>query len=213
MNQQEYYNPNEDFIERMLRNPKNVLNLIMIAVNILVFLLVTLTGGSNDMENMIRWGAAYTPLIQAGETYRLFTSMFLHFGISHLFNNMLLLLFVGDYLEKTVGKPVYLAVYMLGGLAGKRTCDPFDCLLIMLVKLAKKIKKLAPALGQHQKSLRFHISAYAAADRDLVVDQIVGRHMKQCTEPINDFQRGTQHLAGKDLIQGPYRKAGTLGDL
>ena len=44
--------------------------------------------------------------------------MFLHFGISHLFNNMLLLLFVGDYLEKTVGKPVYLAVYMLGGLAG-----------------------------------------------------------------------------------------------
>ena len=75
MNQQEYYNPNEDFIERMLRNPKNVLNLIMIAVNILVFLLVTLTGGSNDMENMIRWGAAYTPLIQAGETYRLFTSM------------------------------------------------------------------------------------------------------------------------------------------
>ena len=83
----------------------------------------------------------------------------------------------------------------------------------MLVKLAKKIKKLALALGQHQKSLRFHISAYAAADRDLVIDQIVGRHMKQCTEPINDFQRGTQRLAGKDLIQGPYRKAGTLGDL
>ena len=118
MNQQDYYNPNEDFIERMLRNPKNVLNLIMIAANVLIFVLVAITGGSNDMENMIRWGAAYTPLIQAGETYRLFTSMFLHFGISHLFNNMLLLLFVGDYLEKTVGKPVYLAVYVLGGLVG-----------------------------------------------------------------------------------------------
>ena len=118
MSQQDYYNPNEDFIERMLRNPKNVLNLIMIAANVLIFVLVAITGGSNDMENMIRWGAAYTPLIQAGETYRLFTSMFLHFGISHLYNNMLLLLFVGDYLEKTVGKPVYLAVYVLGGLVG-----------------------------------------------------------------------------------------------
>ena len=118
MSQQDYYNPNEDFIERMLRNPKNVLNLIMIAANVLIFVLVAITGGSNDMENMIRWGAAYTPLIQAGETYRLFTSMFLHFGISHLFNNMLLLLFVGDYLEKAVGKPVYLAVYVLGGLVG-----------------------------------------------------------------------------------------------
>ena len=75
MSQQDYYNPNEDFIERMLRNPKNVLNLIMIAANVLIFVLVAITGGSNDMENMIRWGAAYTPLIQAGETYRLFPSL------------------------------------------------------------------------------------------------------------------------------------------
>lgn len=118
MNQQDYYRSNEDFLERMWRNPKNVLNLIIIGVNILVFLLVTLTGGTDSMENMIRWGAAYTPLIQQGETYRLFTSMFLHFGIDHLLSNMVLLLFVGDYLEKTAGKLTYFAVYMLGGLAG-----------------------------------------------------------------------------------------------
>ncbi len=118
MSQQEYYNANEDFLERMWRNPKNVLNLVVIAVNIVIFILVSLTGGSGDMENMIRWGAAYTPLIREGETYRLFTSMFLHFGIEHLLSNMLLLLFMGDYLEKIAGKVIYFAVYFLGGMTG-----------------------------------------------------------------------------------------------
>lgn len=118
MGRQEYYDSNEDFLERMWRNPKNVLNIVIIAMNILIFVLVTVTGGSDDMEHMIRWGAAYTPLVQKGETYRLFTSMFLHFGIEHLFSNMLLLLFVGDYLEKIAGKTTYIAVYFLGGLTG-----------------------------------------------------------------------------------------------
>lgn len=118
MNRQDYYEANEDFLERMWKQPKNVLNLIVIAANILIFLLVSVTGGTDDMENMIRWGAAYTPLIRQGETYRLFTCMFLHFGIQHLFSNMLLLLFVGDYLERIAGKVTYFAVYFLGGLTG-----------------------------------------------------------------------------------------------
>ena len=101
-----------------METAQNVLNLIVIAANILIFLLVSVTGGTDDMENMIRWGAAYTPLIRQGETYRLFTCMFLHFGIQHLFSNMLLLLFVGDYLERIAGKVTYFAVYFLGGLTG-----------------------------------------------------------------------------------------------
>lgn len=122
----EYYNSNEDFLERMWRNPKNVLNLIIIAVNVLVFVMVTVTGGSDDAENMIRWGAAYTPLIHQGEYYRLFTSMFLHFGPEHLLNNMFLLLFAGDYLEKSVGKLSYLAVYLLGGMTGSISSYLFE---------------------------------------------------------------------------------------
>ena len=59
MNQQEYYNHNEEFLERMLRKPKNVLNLIMIAVNSLVFLLETTTGGRNAMVNVLRWDEVY----------------------------------------------------------------------------------------------------------------------------------------------------------
>ena len=42
--------------------------------------------------------------------------MFLHFGIQHLGNNMLVLLFLGDCLERNVGKIKYFLIYFLGGV-------------------------------------------------------------------------------------------------
>ena len=35
-----------------------------IIINVLVFLAMELTGGSNDISNMVRWGASFAPLIQ-----------------------------------------------------------------------------------------------------------------------------------------------------
>lgn len=112
------FDPNEDIIDRMRKRSKNSINLVIVACNILAFGLVTLTGGSESTEHMIRCGAAYAPLIRQGEYGRLFTSMFLHFGIQHLVNNMLLLVFLGDYLERAAGKIRYLVIYLGGGLAG-----------------------------------------------------------------------------------------------
>ncbi len=55
---------------------------------------VDFTGGSENTAHMIECGAAYPPLIlENGEIYRLFTCMFLHFGIYHIANNMLVLFF------------------------------------------------------------------------------------------------------------------------
>lgn len=112
------YDPNEDIVDRMWKRSKNSINLVIIVCNILVFLAVTLTGGTESSRHMMDCGAAYAPLIESGEYYRLFTSMFLHFGIQHLINNMLLLLFLGDYLERAVGKTRYLVIYLGGGLVG-----------------------------------------------------------------------------------------------
>lgn len=67
---------------------------------------------------MLQWGAACRPLILNGEWYRLFTSMFLHFGIYHLANNMAVLLFMGDMVENAVGHWKYLAIYLGSGLVG-----------------------------------------------------------------------------------------------
>lgn len=93
-------------------------NLIMIAANILVFIGMSLIGDTQDASFMLHHGAGFAPLVQAGEYYRIFTSMFLHFGLEHLIFNMLLLLFLGDTLERVAGKMRYLLVYLGGGLAG-----------------------------------------------------------------------------------------------
>ena len=118
MDEQNYpYAKSEDAIDRILhRKNKSYLNFILIAVNLIVFVIVEATGGSGDMEHMIRCGAAFTPLITAGEYHRLFTSMFLHFGFGHILSNMLLLFFVGDYLERYLGKIAYAILYLGGGL-------------------------------------------------------------------------------------------------
>lgn len=112
------YDPNEDIVDRMWKRSKNSINLFLVISNVLVFFAVTLTGGTESTRHMIDSGAAYAPLIAEGEYYRLFTSMFLHFGIQHLTNNMLLLLFLGDYLERAVGKLRYLIIYLGGGIIG-----------------------------------------------------------------------------------------------
>ena len=91
---------------------------IIIAVNVIVFIMVEATGSSEDVYHMIDWGASYAPLIQNGEYYRLFTSMFLHFGFRHLIVNMFVLLIAGGRMESYLGRVKYLILYLGGGLCG-----------------------------------------------------------------------------------------------
>mgnify|MGYP001622939282 FL=1 len=110
---------------------KEPVTILLIALNILVFLAVETTGSSQDVFHMLNCGASYTPLVRdQGETYRLFTSMFLHFGISHLANNMLVLFVLGSRLERVTGKVRFLIIYLLGGLAGN--------ILSMLMELSSR---------------------------------------------------------------------------
>lgn len=91
----------------------------LIITNIVVFLLVELMGSSENTMHMLDCGAAYVPfIIEKGEYYRLFSSMFLHFGMEHLLNNMLVLFVLGSRLERTVGKVRFLLIYLLGGIMG-----------------------------------------------------------------------------------------------
>ncbi|HIE24245.1 MAG TPA: rhomboid family intramembrane serine protease [Candidatus Korarchaeota archaeon] len=49
--------------------------------------------------------------------YRLFTSMFLHGGFTHIFGNMLYLFIFGDNIEAAFGRTKYLLMYVIWGLA------------------------------------------------------------------------------------------------
>ena len=76
---------------------------------------------------MLECGSTYPPFIlENGEYYRLFTCMFLHFGIEHLANNMLVLFVLGQRLEPVVGKIRFLLIYFLGGIGGNLISLVFD---------------------------------------------------------------------------------------
>lgn len=109
--------PQEDIFDQMRKQPdKSWVNLILILINIAVFIYAEATGDTTDTTHMMKLGAAYAPLIRNGEYYRLLTSMFLHFGIEHLASNMILLFFIGDYVERYLGKICYLILYIGSGL-------------------------------------------------------------------------------------------------
>lgn len=102
-------------MEELKKEPVTV---FLILVNVLVFLVVEFTGGTENTGHMLQCGAAYTPAVINGEFYRLFASMFLHFGPRHLGNNMLVLFVLGGRMERTAGRIKYLLIYLLGGIGG-----------------------------------------------------------------------------------------------
>lgn len=92
---------------------------LLVAANVIVFLVLSFQGMTENAGFMLQHGAMYVPyIIGKGEYYRLFTSMFLHFGYDHLINNMIALAAMGWNLELDIGKIKFLIVYFVSGLAG-----------------------------------------------------------------------------------------------
>lgn len=89
----------------------------LIIINIAVFFLAEVISGSTEnTRTLIVWGGAYVPYVRNGEYWRLFTAMFLHAGIRHLLNNMLILFVMGQHLEYLTGKIRFAVLYLAGGL-------------------------------------------------------------------------------------------------
>ena len=93
------------------------INDTLIIVNILYFLWLEFCGSTENAWFMVEHGAMYVPLIvKHGEYYRLLTSVFMHFGISHLVNNMIIQFVLGDNLERALGRIKYLVFYLVCGV-------------------------------------------------------------------------------------------------
>ena len=90
----------------------------LIGINVFLWVLMTAAGGSKDSDVLLRFGAMYGPLIAAGQYWRLFTSMFLHVGMLHLAFNGFGLLIFGRIVERVFGRPRFITIYVLAGLAG-----------------------------------------------------------------------------------------------
>lgn len=103
------------------RESSSTLSIAIIAINVLVFAVMVIKGVSfmsPTADSVLKWGADYGPLTLRGQWWRMFTSMFLHFGIIHLVFNMVVLANVGPFMESLMGRAAYLILYVVAGLGG-----------------------------------------------------------------------------------------------
>jgi rhomboid protease GluP len=93
---------------------------ILLGLNIAFYIYTSLAGGNlfETTDSMVfQWGQVNL-FVYNGLYWQLFTSMFVHASIIHLAGNMLFLIVFGLRGEEMFSLPEYLAIYLLGGLAG-----------------------------------------------------------------------------------------------
>ena len=120
----------EDFAARLnllpgASSPWTSVTGLLIAANVLTFVVMGLLGAGwvevTDLTLYMKYGANNGGATTDGEWWRLFTSMFLHYGVVHLALNMWALFQAGMILEKLQGRSLYLLVYLGAGLTGSLT--------------------------------------------------------------------------------------------
>ncbi|USS93854.1 rhomboid family intramembrane serine protease [Fructilactobacillus ixorae] len=90
----------------------------LIGIMVVVFGLMTLAGGTNDLTVLVQFGAEVNQLVQAGQWWRLITPIFIHIGWQHLTLNLLTLYFVGRILENVFGHVRFLLLFLGAGIIG-----------------------------------------------------------------------------------------------
>jgi membrane associated rhomboid family serine protease len=85
---------------------------VLIAVNVVMFVLQTM---SADLQREL---VLFSPAVADGDWYRLLTSAFLHYGVTHILFNMWALYVVGPPLEVALGRLRFIALYGLSALGG-----------------------------------------------------------------------------------------------
>lgn len=95
------------------------INTAIVIFNVIVFFVMSFSGSTEDVEFMLSHGAMFVPaVLEDGQIYRFITCMFLHFGFMHLAGNMVVLLFLGDNVERATGRIRFVLIYLLGGMFG-----------------------------------------------------------------------------------------------
>lgn len=116
------WKPNLSGILKTFIPDKNVkVTPIIISANVLVYLIMVLTGVDflmPETDDLLAWGSSNAGDVTSGEYWRLFTSNYLHFGIIHLAVNMLSLNNVGRMLEQFIGPWRFALIYTFAGIAG-----------------------------------------------------------------------------------------------
>lgn len=103
---------------RKVLNQKNLpwCNIIIIIINVVVFFYTDFFALEQNDAIISAGALGWHDVIEGGQWYRLFTCMFLHSNVEHIFNNMLILGYVGSCLENQLGKIRYGILYIGSGI-------------------------------------------------------------------------------------------------
>jgi membrane associated rhomboid family serine protease len=107
------------------------ITLLIIAINVLVFLL-ELTGGD---EFVARWSVVPADIVAGRHWITILTAMFMHGSWSHILGNMVFLWAFGPEIEDTMKPWRYVAFYLAGGVVA------------MLAQIAAVPTSSVPCLG------------------------------------------------------------------
>ncbi|MCH7567959.1 MAG: rhomboid family intramembrane serine protease [Nanoarchaeota archaeon] len=88
----------------------------LIFINVLVFFIILIAALSGFLEFVINYFALNPSSFFQGYIWTPLTSMFMHVLFLHLFVNMISMFFIGNFVERLIGRKRYLWFYMISGI-------------------------------------------------------------------------------------------------
>jgi membrane associated rhomboid family serine protease len=104
---------------------------VLLGILILVYAVEVAVAGAGSLvggpggQVLVNMGASVGVLVAQGEYWRLFTAMFLHIGIFHLFMNGYALYLFGNLIETEEGPARFVAIYLVTGLVASAASYAF----------------------------------------------------------------------------------------
>lgn len=111
----------KDILEYIDPRGPNKITAVLILSNVIVFCIVMLLGVnafSPTTKELLEVGGNRRSEVMSGEYWRLFTSMFIHGGLTHLFMNLLGLGLGGSLLEGILGRTKLILSFFASGILG-----------------------------------------------------------------------------------------------
>ncbi|MGN0395026.1 MAG: rhomboid family intramembrane serine protease, partial [Coprococcus sp.] len=111
--------------DTIVENEKNIVRIkklfgvvtpVLIIINVVIYFISSINMDSDGTSFVIRnLSDNLDAVINGHQYYRIFTAMFVHFSITHIVSNMVILLALGARMESLIGKTKMLVFYILTG--------------------------------------------------------------------------------------------------
>lgn len=107
----------EKYINRIKRL-FGVVTPVLVIINVVIYIISSMNMGDDGFSFVIsNLADNLDAVVNKHQYYRVFTSMFVHFGMTHIVSNMIILIALGARVENLIGKAGMLISYLVTGVA------------------------------------------------------------------------------------------------